>query len=92
MIVEFHSGKSGFHLHNKLALSAAAALTGLAIVAFPLKSSAATLYDNSQSIGNLIFPFGVVSNPGAGSGGFDLSAVTPPDAVLGFNPNPVNSS
>jgi hypothetical protein len=59
--------------------------------ACPFDRSCGTLYDNAESLGSLQAPYGVVSNPGGGSGGFDLSALTAPDETIGISPNPANN-
>ena len=45
------------------------------------------LYDNASSISNTIAPYGVVSNPGIGFAGGDLSALVAPDTTFGFTAN-----
>jgi hypothetical protein len=72
---------------KRLVLASAAVLPGLTIIASPGKALALIIYDNAQSMGSLLAPYGVVSNPGGGSGGFDLSAYPSPEVYAGFSPN-----
>ncbi|HBH54368.1 MAG TPA: hypothetical protein DDY91_20985 [Planctomycetaceae bacterium] len=54
------------------------------LLAVPQVAFGGLLYDNASSLGTLSGPFGVVTNPGGGSGGADLSALVSPDTIAGF--------
>jgi hypothetical protein len=42
------------------------------------------IYDNASTVPGAISPIGIVTNPGGGFGGADLSVLTAPDANFGF--------
>jgi hypothetical protein len=42
------------------------------------------IYDNASSRAGTISPYGIVTDPGAGAGGFNASALVTPDTTFGF--------
>ena len=53
-------------------------------------ASGGVIYDNASSLGTLIAPYGIVTNPGGGAGGADASFLVSPDGNTGWNANSLN--
>lgn len=53
-------------------------------------ASGGVIYDNASSLGTLIAPYGIVTNPGGGAGGADASFLVSPDGSTGWNANSLN--